>query len=152
MSVAERLYLPEIRSARTATTVSSPALRSKSDHIPWPGALVLAIATAWVLVGNGLLPGRPAAFSLHASDSHGRVEMHWDPATESVRKADSATLDALDEGTTTRYPVEPKILQWGALAYVRPERDVALTMTLYKNGQPSERASILSIGPVSSAK
>ncbi len=78
--------------------------------------------------------------------------MHWDPGTESVRKADWATLDALDEGTTTRYPVEARILQRGALAYVRQERDVALTITLYKNGQAGERASVLSIAPVASAK
>jgi hypothetical protein len=126
--------------------------RKKLDSIPWPGALVLAIATAWVLIGNGLLPGRPAAFSLRASDNHGRVEMHWDPAVESVRKADSATLDALDEGATTRYPIETNILQRGALAYVRQQRDVALTFTLYKNGQPGERVSVLSIGPVASGK
>jgi hypothetical protein len=143
--------LPEIRLARPATTLTERAPRRKSDRIPWPGAVVLAIATTWVLVGNGLLPGR-APFSLLASDSYGRVEMHWDPGTESVRKSDSATLDALDEGTMTRYPVESKILQRGALAYVRPERDVALTITLYKNGQAGERASVLSISPVTSGK
>jgi hypothetical protein len=70
---------------------------------------------------------------------------------ESVRNADSATLDVLDGGTTSRYPIEPKTLHGGALVYVRQGSDVTLTLTLYKDGQAGEHASVASIGPATTA-
>jgi hypothetical protein len=145
--------LPETRLARPGNSFSMRTKRRKSDRIPWPGALILAIATACVLVGNGrLLPVRSSPFSPLASDRHGRVEIHWDPQAAAVRKAESAMLDAVDDGTMSRYPVERKILRDGAIAYVRHGQDVALTITLYENGRAGERASILSISPVMTAQ
>ncbi len=149
MSVAQAMHLPASRPGRVETASTSGR---KYDRVPWPGALLLALATTWLVAGNGFHSDASSAFSIQASDHKGRVEMQWDPTVESIRKADSATLDAVDGGSEHRYPVDPRILRGGAMAYVRQAQDVALTVTLYKNDQPSERSAVLSIGPVTSAR
>jgi hypothetical protein len=151
MSVAEAIHLREGRPTRQATLLSMRAPRRSSDRIPWPGTLILVMATAWVLVGRGLPPGHPSTLRLRAADVHKRIELQWDPGMEYVRNADSATLDAFVDGSTNRYPVELKTLRGGALAYVRQGSDVTLTLTLYKNGQAGEHASVSSIGPAKAA-
>jgi hypothetical protein len=152
MSVAQVLHLPQSRSARSTASAPARTWRRKSDRVPWPGTAILALATVWVLAGNSFHTETPAGFTLQASDHNGRVEIQWDPNIESIRQSDSATLDAVDGGSEHRYPVESRILHGGAMAYVRQGKDVALTVTLYKNSQPSERSAVLSIAPVGPTK
>lgn len=120
---------------------------------PWKWTLALAFASAILILAKPYVTPRPRseAFALTATDRDGRMEVHWNPNLDVVKSAQSAVLDVLDGNDIRRYPVDAKVLQSGALDYLRNAEDATVGLVLMRDGQPVAQAVIRSVAPVGAA-
>lgn len=119
------------------------------NFIPWAGAVLLTLATFFLIFGGSQLKiaaPNSIPFELRANETAGQMEIHWDVKSDEVTRAQSAVFEVKDGDSLYRFPLSPRVLAAGSVEYVRKSDDVAATLILLKDDQELARRTVRSVG------
>lgn len=126
----------------------SISVAPRADRVAWVGAVVLLVATLFILFGKGMFPslsGTVVPFELQATDVGGQMHIRWNPRADDVARAEHAVFEVADGKKQYRFPVSRAVLASGTMEYTRKSDDVAATLVLYKDGRETERRTVRSV-------
>lgn len=131
-----------------APQLAPPSDRGRRSWV-WP-----VVAACAVLAGAALVvpsywrrTPSPPPLSLRLVEKNGRLEIHWNPETPTIRQANRGWLEITDGPVQVVFPMDPNLLRAGSWPVVRQSPEVRVRLKVQLGGAAPVEESAQFLGP-----